>query len=582
MMDAGHATVTDTPPIEKNYAEVNGRAAHYRTCGSGPSVVLLHDSPRSSRLHLDTMRQLGRQFRVYCLDTPGYGNSDPIGLPNPTIGDFGSFLDETLAVLGISHAPLYATHTSAKIALSYAAGGAATPLLILDGLSIPAEPATEEFIASYLRPFQPDASGAYLAREWSHVRDMLRWFPWFDNRSENRIAMEAPSPEWMADYVIDLCAAGPNYCDAYAPALRYAPMDDLQRCRVPTIVAAREDDVLYSYLDRVPLSSNPHLAVERIAPDRATWLAWLEERLEAACDRQSPSLPSTKAHGRREGASYVRATHGQIRFFRAGPAKGVPLLILDTPTTRHALTWQQALAEVRDTIVPDLPGFGESDPLPNPTSDDIADCLAALLDGLDVTRVDVLGLGLASGLAVDMAARHPGRVRGLALDGVPPVDIAAAAAMAKCLCPEFPFDAAAGAHLHRIWHMLRDSEVQWPWFDPSPAAARTIAPSFEATSLHRALTEILKQHQSYGDAALAALRDGSGLARYSKVKAPTLLFTHPTDPAYADVGAVAACMQAAHPIARPASIEAAASRLHGFLECARETAKDSALPGEEI
>lgn len=109
--------------IAKHFLRVDGRMVHYRRCGTGPAVVMLHDSPRSSRLHEGTMRALADRFTVFALDTPGYGNSDSLGISEPTIGDFGWALGNALAALGLSDAPLYATHTSAKIALDHAAFG---------------------------------------------------------------------------------------------------------------------------------------------------------------------------------------------------------------------------------------------------------------------------------------------------------------------------------------------------------------------------------------------------------------------------------------------------------------------------
>ena len=91
--------------ITRAYVCVAGRLVHYRTCGQGPCVVLLHDSPRSSRLHLATMRYLARRFTVVALDTPGYGLSDPLPLRDPHIEDFAAFLGQTLAQLGLRPIP---------------------------------------------------------------------------------------------------------------------------------------------------------------------------------------------------------------------------------------------------------------------------------------------------------------------------------------------------------------------------------------------------------------------------------------------------------------------------------------------
>ena len=74
----------------RGYVVAAGRLVHYRRAGSGPPVVLLHDSPRSSVLHLPLLRTLSDAFTVYALDTPGYGLSDPLpDDPRPELDEFG-------------------------------------------------------------------------------------------------------------------------------------------------------------------------------------------------------------------------------------------------------------------------------------------------------------------------------------------------------------------------------------------------------------------------------------------------------------------------------------------------------------
>lgn len=177
---------------------IGNRLTHYRVAGEGPKVVLLHDSPRSSRLYDNIMTQLASQFQVYALDTPGYGNSSPIEKTDPTIADFAAALDETLTTLGLGSVPLYARHTSAKIALEYAARTSSPPrLLILDGLAIRSRQPDEEFIQTYMHHYPIDSNGTFLAFEWSRIRDVMRWFPWFDRRDQTRVRSDFPSLDWL-------------------------------------------------------------------------------------------------------------------------------------------------------------------------------------------------------------------------------------------------------------------------------------------------------------------------------------------------------------------------------------------------
>lgn len=545
----------DAVAIRKRFVRVGAHRVHYRVIGTGPAIVLLHDSPRSSRLHLETMHRLSSRFQVYALDTPGYGNSSPIGIENPTIADFGRLLGDTLRALGLGRAPLYATHTSAKIALDHAVNAAAPPaMLLLDGLSLPEHAPDEAFIAAYMRPFRIDPTGAYLAAEWSRMQDMLRWFPWFDQRPANRIAMDRPNDAWIDDYVIDLLSAGPHYADAYAAAMRYDPRAALRRVACPTVVGARSDDVLFGCLDLLPADTSKSVRVARLSPDRDAWLTWIAETL---ADGAIPTAPPSTS-GVEDGPIYVDLPHGQMLVHRMGPAGTAPLLLIEAPTTLHARLWQAALASDRCTLVPELPGYGESDPLPVGASlDAYADVVAEAAQTLAIDTLEVLAIGAAAAaIAMTLAARHPALVRQLAFDGI-------ADAAADQLCPAIVRD-QAGGHLHRIWHMLRDGELQSPWFDGRITAQHTLTPCLAAEPLHRALVDILKQPAHYADAVRAA--DRAGLAIPAQ---PALFFALDDDAGYAGVGALAARFAAAEVVARPADIASAARFLRAETQSAR-------------
>jgi len=557
-----------TTRIERRYVTAGNRQVHYRVCGQGPAVVLLHDSPRSSRLHTPTMKMLASRFRVFALDTAGYGNSDPLPGSDLTIPAFADALGEALAALGLEEAPLYATHTGAKIALALAARGGRMPLLVLDGLSIPDTLATEEFIAAYMRPFRPDENGAYLAAEWVHVRDMLRWFPWFSHEAQSRMAMDPPGPAWMEDYGIDLFSAGPHYSDAYAAAMRWHAGEALLAVKVPTLVAAKSDDVLYGFLDKVPVDQNPALSVERLGADRDEWLDWLAATLaRAAGDRPFVESPP-QAGGAQAGGprGYVDLDHGQLHWQRGGAASGRAVMVLSAPTTLEAAGWARELGAQRPTLVPDLPGFGDSDPLPEPSADAMADGLAALIAQLGTGPVDVLAIDLAAPIGARLAARHPALVNALVIHGAPPLGADAAQAMRGAICPAIPFDHHAGTHLHRIWHMLRDSQVQWPWFDGAQGAARMTGVLPEPLPMLAALTGVLKQLALYGDGVEAAL-NAARASDWAMVGVPTLVCTG-DDPAQAEARDIAVLVPGARALPLPPARAAAAHLILGVLDAA--------------
>lgn len=511
---------------------------HYRVAGAGPAVVLLHDSPRSSRLHVPLMKILASRFRVYALDTPGYGNSDPLPVANPTIPDFAAALGATLDAMGLAQSPIYATHTSAKIALALAVRGGRMPKLVLDGLSIPEQMASDTFIDAYMRPFAPEPSGAWLAAEWTRTRDMLRWFPWFAVDADHRIPMEPPSSEWLEDYGIDLFCAGPNYASAYTAAMRWSPLEDLLAVQVPTMVGARSDDVLFPHLNKVPTERNTALSAQRLGTDRTVWAQWIASTLgdSAKACRAEPGGVTPGTRG------YVDLDHGQLHWTCypcPSPTEQRPLIILSAPTTLEAHDWARIMAPFRTAIVPDLPGFGDSDALPDDRTNAaaIGDALATLIADVAGTACDVMAIGLASPIAARLAALRPDLVVSLVIWGAPELSLADPA-----LVPAVRFDALAGSHLHQFWHMLRDAAVQWPWHDAQPSAARNGAIP-DAEDLHRALTGLLKQRTDYGQAIAAALAANQP-GDWQCVKVPVIV-TIGDDPAMAPSASLIALLEKA-------------------------------------
>jgi pimeloyl-ACP methyl ester carboxylesterase len=99
-----------------------------------------------------------------------------------------------------------------------------------------------------------------------------------------------------------------------------------------------------------------------------------------------------------------------LAFTRAGA--GAPLVLLHgLGSSRHA--WNPvipALAERLDVIAVDLPGFGDSEPLPpqvEPRPAALAAALAELLDDLGVTAPHIAGNSLGGWVALELARIRP-------------------------------------------------------------------------------------------------------------------------------------------------------------------------------
>jgi pimeloyl-ACP methyl ester carboxylesterase len=262
----------------------------------------------------------------------------------------------------------------------------------------------------------------------------------------------------------------------------------------------------------------------------------------------------------------VDLVHGQLRVRLQGdPERATPLLLLhEVPGGSRALQpLAEELAGDRLTITPDLPGLGESHPLPYPSLGSYVTALAEMLERLGAGSVDVFAEGLGTCFAVTLAARHPALVRRLALDGLPVVRLREQRLYAKHYCPPLVAD-RHGSHLLQAWGQLCDAESCWPWFERSAAAARQRDPELDPDKLHARLVEVMKQLPSYGDAARAALE-----ARVRDilrgVHQPTLLFDVADDVRYKGTQRAARRLEDHLVVPRPATATARAERLREFL-----------------
>jgi pimeloyl-ACP methyl ester carboxylesterase len=554
--------------VRKGFVDVPHGQVHFRYGGRGPVVVMLHDSPRSSVLHVPNIEWLGEHFTVIALDTPGYGNSTPLPQANPEVADFGRALAATLTALGIERCALYGFHSGSKFALQFATDHPErAAITILDGLALPPQPPSAEYLEKYLLPFAPVADGRHLVQQWSKVLDFHRYFPWFAKSAATRMPLTLPDDLALHEYATDVFMAGRHWVSGYGAALRHQAAPNIPRLRSRTVFMCREDDVLYSFLDRLPQPLPATCSIERIPPQLASWRTRLLELLRQADLPATPWRPPAvarpaAANGERQ--SYVDLVHGQMRVRLRGAGAGVPLLLLhDAPGGSASLqTLARALGDDRLTIAPDLPGLGESHPLPYPSLGTYVTALVEMLERLQCRRVDVFADGLGTCFAVALAAHHPELVRRVALDGLPMVRTKERRRYARHYCPQIVPD-RHGTHLVHLWQHFRDAEASWPWFDRSAAAARRHDPDLDPERLHANLIEVMKQLPSYGDAARAAL-EGAVRDILKGVHQPALLLDAADDVRYAGTRRAARHLPNARAVPRPAELAARAATLREF------------------
>ncbi len=524
--------------IKKGYVRVEDRHMHYRTAGSGPPLVLLHDSPRSSVLLIPLIEWLSDRFTVFEFDSPGFGLSD--ALPNDplVIADTADAIAQTMRALGIAQCSAYGTHTSAKIAIELATRHSdLMTCILLDGISVISEN-DDEFLKGYMKSYEVEDDGTHLTKCWSKMSDQFRHFPWHIRTRQTRLDLDFREPDEIQTHLMDLFYAGPKFHIGYSAAFRLRPAKLLEAMKVPTNIICRADDVLLSQLDNLPELPDC-CSVERLPADDDVWKARIKEIFERHRDEaewtgeRRDSSGGVFPSGLKR--SYLDLSHGQMAVCKEGDADKPPLLVLhDVPGAHsHMMPLVEAFGRKRYAITFDLPGTGESDrlSLKKPTVIDYVAALKEALAALDMDRIDIYAPGTAMPFAIELALSAPDRIGKIILDGGFLLGNSERAAMIGRYCPSLE-PTWEGGHLVRAWHMLRNAEQSFPWYELSRDAIRWRDQTLDPELRQARLFDTFKQRDIYEQPCLAAIAYPVA-ERLALLNAPTLVFSAERDPLYA-------------------------------------------------
>ena len=268
--------------VGKGFVTVAHGQVHYRHCGRGPLLVMLHDSARSSLQHAASMEWLGEHFTVVAPDLPGCGNSAPLPVGQRAVPDYSAALATTLAALGVERCLLYGNHYGAAIALHFAAHHPArVALVVLDGLEL--QVPDEGLDVPVPKPAGPVPcdDGSHLAAAWTGVLDAARHWPARSQPGTARLAVALPDDAALHESAIDLFMADQSATDAQRAAMRCDARPAFARLHVPAVVLDRHDDHRRRDLD--PLPPLPATCrVVTVAPGAMAWRAQLLDVLRSA------------------------------------------------------------------------------------------------------------------------------------------------------------------------------------------------------------------------------------------------------------------------------------------------------------
>lgn len=218
-------------PVRKAYIDGRYGQVHYRTCGEGAPLVLLHQSPLSGAMFDPAMPLLAAPgLRAIAIDTPGFGLSDPPPAPVGIV-DYAEALATTLDALGLERVALLGHHTGASIATAFAVRHPdRVDRLILNGVPWLTDEQRAFFAGFRFGPLEPQPDGSHLVAAWSQ-----------------RLAA---TPGWtelraMHKHVVEMLAKNETYWWGFQAAFRYDIEADLMALRCSTLIFTNTGEDLY-------------------------------------------------------------------------------------------------------------------------------------------------------------------------------------------------------------------------------------------------------------------------------------------------------------------------------------------------
>lgn len=210
--------------ISKGYADLPWGQLHFRAVGgatAGPPLVLLHQSPLSSRNYERLLPLLADRCRPYAIDSPGYGGSSPVP-ESWEVEDYAKVVWDFADHLGAEKILLFGRATGAVFAIEAALSRPERVHgLMLHGMPVYTDEERVDRTANYAPSFSLAADGSHLQGIWNRINGE---YPWI-------------GPELATHFVRDFLTAGMDFARSYRAIWRYdLPRRVRGNLRVPTLL----------------------------------------------------------------------------------------------------------------------------------------------------------------------------------------------------------------------------------------------------------------------------------------------------------------------------------------------------------
>jgi haloalkane dehalogenase len=439
-----------TQTITRHYLTVNGRLVHYRKCGSGPPLLIIHQSPRSSSEYAALMQDWGAHFTCIAPDTPGFGQSDPLPIDNPEIDDFADAIVEFADAVGIKSILGYGFHSGGILLVN--AMKRHSPKfsgLAIGGYAIWNDEERAKLGAPYIPPNPPKLYGEHLVWLWNRILEQSWFFPWYDQRAETRMSVAHDDVAKIDLVIQDMLNSGDAYRFGYGAVLRgLRDIPPADAVTAPVLITAYDGDPLAAHIDRLG--------------DMPT--GWVAEKVASPKTHQDASLAFLLKHASKPLEQLAEDDHHGFIPIKAGGFDG----LIHWRGNRHDA----------DRLVLHAPGKEMQDEVPEAWV-----CIDMPGHGLSDNWPAKIPTNIEAWQAVAEAARLALNAGQLMYRLLPEGD-------PERLFPDLSPD-RYGHYLTKAWSIVRASQFFMPWYEANAAHAT----AFEAEQIkpealakeHRAL-----------------------------------------------------------------------------------------------
>jgi pimeloyl-ACP methyl ester carboxylesterase len=503
----------ESPVISRHFVNVPGRQVHFRLAGSGPPLLLLHQSPASSAEMATELAAFADRFTVIAPDTPGFGLSDSLpeitGANGPDLTPYAEALGVFLSALGIEKILIYGFHTGAMLGFEFARlYPERCAVAIVNGLVVcePAELADLLEHYNVMPALTPE--GAHLPWMWARMRDQTIFFPWYRKTPAARMDFDVPDPVHTHIRLVDFLTAQEGGRAAYQAAFAYPTRDRIHEVEAPVFLLNYVQDPLSPHPER--LAEIPRAISREIFANPAGLSERVDEILSQHATQAAPiscqSIIDMLVPAAGDPAfaltddftsAIVNTDVGPVYVRCSRPARDeVVVWLHDAGSSSQSLEpLARNLINHRQSVLIDLPGHGETGALhlAEYSAERLAQLVLDVVGALGSSPVTVIAQGAAGSIATAMVRADNGAavVRNVLLIDPWVFDPAEHEQMAHDYVPDLT-PQAFGEHLLTAWYFARDSELFWPWHAALTANALARTPEISAAETQARSVDLIK------------------------------------------------------------------------------------------